>query len=285
MSIGTRAEDLPTIRDAPEMMQLRDYVTGNDYSRYDNQAASTLRMDVTHCNLVQRWHDLIFDRSMTIFSVKEKLYRHGGTPAADQELYLRRGGSDTVFLYDDSKTLSYYGAENGMEIHIKDTNPMSISAHGGLEDVSQVQKYEMADEDYEKRANTVRAFKKKEAERKAREKADRIAAGLEPEPVPEEPLESVESVAARIPTGSRCEVNPGGRRGEVVFVGSVSGAKGAWVGINLDEPLGNNDGSKEGKKYFDCKGDGYGLFAKPENVEVGDFPERDPFASDDDDEF
>lgn len=283
--IGTKASNLPNIHQSPEMLALREYLTANDGTRYDHQAATTLRMDVTHSNLIQRWHDLVLDSSMTVGGVKEKLYRHGGTPAAHQELYLRRGGSDTIFLLDESKTLAYYGARNGMEIHIKDTDPYSISAHGGLEDVNQVVKYEMTEEEYDQRENTVRAFKRKEqaaqaaaAAKAAAERAARIAAGEEePDPLPE----TIEEVAARIPLDSRCEVAPGGRRGEVAFVGNVAGATGVWIGIRLDEPLGNNDGSKEGKKYFECKGEKYGCFAKPENVQVGDFPERDPFASDD----
>eukprot|EP00440_Ansanella_granifera_P037162 gb/GFBE01040326.1/.p1 GENE.gb/GFBE01040326.1/~~gb/GFBE01040326.1/.p1 ORF type:complete len:288 (+),score=78.11 gb/GFBE01040326.1/:1-864(+) len=286
--IGTKSKDLPTVHQSPEMMALRGYITGADETRYDNQARETLRMDVTHSNLIQRWHDLVFDVNMTVFRVKEKLYFHGGTPAAHQELYLRRGGSDTIFLYDDSKTLGQYGARNGMEIHIKDTDPYSISAHGGLEDVSQVEKYVMADEDYDKLENSVRAMKRREKEKAAAkaaaERAARIAAG-EDLSIPEEPQETVEEVAAKIPVGSRCEVAPGGRRGEVAFVGNVKGTKGVWVGVRLDEPQGNNDGSKDGKKYFDCKGDKYGCFSKSENVVVGDFPELDPFASDDDDEF
>lgn len=283
--MGTRSEDLPNVHASPEMMQLRNWVTGSDAGRYDNQAQGTLRLDVTHSNLIQRWHDLVFDANMTVGRVKEKLYRHGGTPVGSQELYLRRGGNDTMFLYDDSKTLAAYGTKNGMEIHIKDLDPHSLSAHGGLEDVSQVEKYVMADEDYDKLENSVRAQKRKERERAAakaaEERAARIAAG-EDLTIPEEPQESVEEVSARIPLLSRCEVNPGGRRGEIAFVGLVKGAKGVWVGVRLDEPQGNNNGSKNGNTYFECKGDGYGCFTKPENVEVGDFPELDPFASDDD---
>merc|ERR1712194_671066 len=89
---------------------------------------------------VQRWHDIVFDVNMTVSAVKDKLYRHGGTPSKHQELYLRRGGGDTIFLMDAGRTLGHYGARNGMEIHIKDTDEFSISKHGGLEDVSQVEK-------------------------------------------------------------------------------------------------------------------------------------------------
>lgn len=264
------------------MGYLRDWVTSSDESRYDFQAAGTLRLDVTHSNLVQRWHDLVFDINMTVSDVKDKLYRHGGTPAKHQELYLRRGGGDTIFLMDASKTLGYYGTRNGMEIHIKDTDPHSISKHGGLEDVSQVEKYEMDDETYDKLDNSVRAIKKREMAKAAADKAKREAAGEELGSVPEEPEEDVEAVAAQFPLDSRCQVEPGSRRGAVAYVGKVRGTRGVWIGVRLDEPQGNNEGcGKDGTKYFECPGPKYGVFAKTENVSIGDFPELDPFASDD----
>lgn len=277
--IGTRSEDLPNIHQSPEMLALREYITGGDATRYDKQAQGTLRLDVTHSNLLQRWHDIIFDASMTVDDVKTKLYRHGGTPTSYQELYLRRGGSDTIFMMDDSRTLKYYGARNGMEIHIKDTDVHSISKHGGLEDVSQVEKYVMSDEAYDKLDNTVRAVKRREQAAAAKRAAESPAAAEE-EAVPEEPQETAEEVRARCPLGSRCEANPGGRRGEVAFVGPVAGLRGLWIGVRLDEPQGMNDGTKDGTRYFECPGNKYGCFSKPENVEVGDFPARDPFASD-----
>mmetsp|Transcript_94271 Transcript_94271/g.271637 ORF Transcript_94271/g.271637 Transcript_94271/m.271637 type:complete len:283 (+) Transcript_94271:87-935(+) len=279
--IGSRAEDFPVQRGTPEMEALRQYVTANDATRYDHQAQGTLRLDVTHSNLVQRWHDIVFDEDMSIGQVKQKLYRHGGTPSQHQELYLRRGGSDTIFLMDEQKTLRYYGAKNGMEIHIKDLDPHSISLHGGLEDVSQVEKYIMEDEAYDKLENTVRAQKKREKAKAEAERAERIARGEEPE-VPEEPEEDLDEVAKNFPIDSRCEVEPGSRRGAVAYVGKVKGMKGVWIGVRLDEPQGMNDGcGKDGTKYFDCPGPKYGCFAKSANVQVGDFPERDPFASDD----
>jgi len=275
---------MPTVHECEEMGELRDYVTAGDATRYDNLADGNLRLDVSHSNLVQRWHDILFAEDMTVMSVKEKLYRHGGTPCSWQELYLRRGGGDTIFLMDENKTLGYYGAKSGMEIHIKDLDPHSISKHGGLEDVSQVEKYEMADEEYDKLKNSVRAEKKKAEARRAAEAAARKEAGEEEaqELGGARPMEmSAEEMAALFPIGSRCECEPGARRGEVCHVGPVSGTKGTWIGVRLDEPQGQNDGSKDGKKYFDCPGPKYGCFLKPENVKVGDYPELDPFASDD----
>lgn len=43
--------------------------------------------------------------------------------------------------------------------------------------------------------------------------------------------------------GSRCEVEPGGKRGVVKFVGQAESlGSGFWVGVQYDEPLGKHDG-------------------------------------------
>lgn len=55
------------------------------------------------------------------------------------------------------------------------------------------------------------------------------------------------------------------------------------MGVQFDEPLGHNDGTVKGRQLFDCQ-PGFGAFIRGHNVTVGDFPERDIFASDDEDE-
>ena len=44
-------------------------------------------------------------------------------------------------------------------LHIIDLDPQSVSANGWLEDVRKVKKYEMSDEDYNKRHDTFRKYK------------------------------------------------------------------------------------------------------------------------------
>jgi len=44
------------------------------------------------------------------------------------------------------------------------------------------------------------------------------------------------------------------------------------VGIKLDEPFGKNDGHYLSIKYFDCP-ENYGIFLRPDKIEVGEFPE------------
>ena len=71
------------------------------------------------------------------------------------------------------------------------------------------------------------------------------------------------------------------RRGTVQFIGDIPEIPGfgPWIGIGLDEPTGKNDGSIKGARYFQCATN-YGVFVRPERVEVGDFPVLNELGSD-----
>ncbi|RHZ51032.1 putative dynactin [Aspergillus thermomutatus] len=56
-----------------------------------------------------------------------------------------------------------------------------------------------------------------------------------------------------------------GRQATVRFIGTTHFAAGDWVGIELNEPTGKNDGSVQGERYFDCE-PGFGMFIRPSAV-------------------
>ena len=69
------------------------------------------------------------------------------------------------------------------------------------------------------------------------------------------------------------------------YVGQCEGLPlGYWIGIEYDEPVGKNDGSVRGARYFTCT-EGFGSFVRPISVTVGDFPPVDEFALSDGDEI
>jgi tubulin-folding cofactor B len=152
-------------------------------------------------------------------------------------------------------------------------------------DLSSVEKYVLPTETYESLPNSVLAWKKSQ-------KLGRFDPNaLSPvEAMAEQARKDKEEVEKRdISVSKRAIILPSSpphvRRGTIRFVGPVpaipvpgvdietlnTSALPIWVGIELDEPTGKNDGSVNGKRYFMCP-NRCGVFVKPEKVQVGDFP-------------
>ena len=53
-----------------------------------------------------------------------------------------------------------------------------------------------------------------------------------------------------------------GRPAIIRYLGNPHFAAGDWVGVELEEATGKNDGAVQGQRYFDCPS-GYGMFIKP----------------------
>ncbi|XP_022087652.1 tubulin-folding cofactor B-like [Acanthaster planci] len=222
-----------------------------------------------------------FQKDVTIGALKSKLELVTGSASSAMELQLfNKEGQLVVVMNDNDKMLGFYPVEDGMRIHVQDSDPNRL--RGEFEDLSKVEKYEITDEDYAKRTDSVLAFKKKHKIGQFKEvdpeEASKQAALKEAKEAEEE------RIAGAIEVGARCEVNmpsaPPVKRGTVMFVGKTDFKPGFWIGVKYDEPLGKNDGSVQGKRYFECRPK-YGGFVKPQFVTVGDFPEEDLDLDDD----
>lgn len=184
-----------------------------------------------------------------------------------------KNSSDEVIaeMGDDNALLGHYGPQEYYTIHVIDSSPgFNFS---DFEDTSKVEKFKISEEEYEKRDDTFRKFKENMI------KKDPNFLKKNKKEIPED-FQEEESKA--ISVGNRCEVKLGERRGEVKYVGKIPElANGYWVGVQLDEPTGDSNGTIVENEYFSC-GDKYGLFLRPNDIKVGEYPPIDIFDEDED---
>ncbi|EJU03774.1 hypothetical protein DACRYDRAFT_49590 [Dacryopinax primogenitus] len=207
-----------------------------------------------------------FDLHTTIGQLKTRLEHITGITPTSQKLVLSRteDGQQIRVLDDDSRPLGFYSPADFQTIQVVDLNPMGPA--GMYSDVSQVEKFELSDEQYAKRDESLLKFKQ----------ANKFGRFADEHQQASAPAASTASYPD-IKVGARCEVESEEeglqKRGTVRFFGSTAFGKGTglWVGVEYDEPMGKNDGSVQGHRYFTCPTN-HGAFVRPERVTVGDFP-------------
>ncbi|KAK5583170.1 hypothetical protein RB653_004761 [Dictyostelium firmibasis] len=257
---------------------VRGYVIGDGKDVPVGKAPEgNVRLEITHSVLTgesissSNFKNFLLDTKIKDF--KEKLYRFVGTEPKYMELILRDESkvNEICKLEDDEKTLEFYEPKDGMNIHVIDKDPNNFVSY--LQDISKAPKPVISEEDYNKREGTYKKWKE-----------EQLKKDLENVNNNNNNNNNINSNDAtdneiEIKVGDRCKVvsddptNYDERLGKVQFVGTVEFSSGVWVGVELDLPLGKNDGSVKGKKYFQCT-QKYGCFAKPKNVLVGDYPEE-----------
>ncbi|CAL8106124.1 unnamed protein product [Calicophoron daubneyi] len=221
-----------------------------------------------------------YPSDLTLGALKEKLVLVTGCDNRTMKIEaFDKEEKSCGFLTDDSKTLSALGVVDGMHLHATDP-----TVADGTFDVNAepTETYQISMEEYAKRDDTVLAWKRRNKLGQFREVDPEKAKKAEEERQRKE--EEEKKKAESLPVGSRCEVrvpSQSTKRGVIKFVGTTKFKPGYWVGIMYDEPLGRNDGSVDGVRYFDCP-EKYGAFVRPHFVEAGDFPE---FGIDDLDEI
>ena len=239
-------------------------------SKYQAEIVKYLvKINLTHSILSMHIPEVRFSKFDSVCDVKMQLEKRFGTSAGAMTLVLKdMNGQNIVVMNDDYKPLNFYGIEDYMTIHCIDEDPNSIVR--GLEDLSNVEKYVMSDTDYDKLPMNVRKFKKHLSKNNPELfNKKQVTHTIVTDP------EHQKDLAAGINKGDRCELVESKHRGEIGYVGKVPDVgEGFFVGIKLDEPYGNSDGAINGVQYFSCLPK-YGVFLRPAEVSIGDFPELD----------
>ncbi|KAK9503232.1 hypothetical protein O3M35_011848 [Rhynocoris fuscipes] len=209
-----------------------------------------------------------FSKAITVNELKGKLELMTGASQQTMKLSVFDKDDKQVCCLDaDDKLLGSYPVDDGMRIHVED----NFMLRKQLDDAFNVQKFELSQEEYAQRADSLKAYLKQNKLGKYSEDEMERREALRKR---EEELEAEKLKTCEV--GLRCEVRVPGqpvRRATVKFVGKVNFKPGNWIGVQYDEPLGKNDGSVDGVRYFECPPK-YGGFVKPSHIEVGDFPEE-----------
>ncbi|KAF7268843.1 tubulin-binding cofactor B [Rhynchophorus ferrugineus] len=205
-----------------------------------------------------------FPKNLTISDLKAKLELMTGGNCNTMCLEAYNKDNKLIgILNDNNQLLGFYPLEDGMRLHVIDDFQLRSEF-----DSANVPKFELSEEEYAKRGDSVKTFLMKNKMGKYNEEYLKKKEQQENEE---------KSLAENISIGSRCKItvsNAPTRLGTVMYNGSVDGLTGYWIGIKYDEPVGKHDGSVKGKRYFECP-DKYGALVKPSCVLIGDFPEED----------
>lgn len=231
-------------------------------------------INLTIVSNVQDFHSIRrFPEDIKISELKNKLELLTGVMSPNMQLELRNTEDQFVcIISEDSITLQESGAKEGFTLRVQDisVSVLASTANGTNDNGEEIKKFELSEEEYDKRIDSVRAWKQKQQLGRFNPDQQKSSDELE-----KKKLELAEKAAKNLRVGQRCETRVVGqppKRGTVAFVGVADFKPGYWVGVKYDEPVGKNDGSVAGKRYFECPLK-YGGFVRPQDVVAGDFPE------------
>lgn len=183
------------------------------------------------------------------FQSKLELLTGGSCTTMQLEVF-DRDDKPVCSLNDDNQLLGAYPVDCGMRLHVVDKFVLKNELESG-----DIEKFELSDDQYSKKTDTVRAFLLK----------NRLGNLLlvrfdwiihithspgqynEENKQKKEKLEAEEKAQAeKLICNSRCKVtipNTTARLGTIKYVGKINGLQGFWVGVHYDEPLGKHNGT------------------------------------------
>ena len=215
-----------------------------------------------------------YEKAMTISALKCKLELVTGAFAQTMKLAVYKEDKLICEISDNEALLGSFPIEDGMVLHAEDES-VTVDEYN---DTSKVEKFVISEEEYNKRTDSIRAYKQRH--KIGQFNKEEMAKKAEAQKLQEE---AEAEKAKNINVNERCEVRVPGQatqRGVVKFVGEVDFQAGFWVGVHYDGPQGKHDGSVGERRYFQCP-EQHGDFVRPSQVEVGNFPEKSLDFSDD----
>uniref|UniRef100_A0A7E4WAU3 CAP-Gly domain-containing protein n=1 Tax=Panagrellus redivivus TaxID=6233 RepID=A0A7E4WAU3_PANRE len=184
---------------------------------------------------IKKGSDFIYEKkfvdSTELLEFKQKLELITGvlSPSMKLELYDSEEKSFIKALEDDVQSLAALGVKPNNVIRVIELGG------GGIKFDEDVPKYVISEDKYAQRENTGRKFR------------EQVASNLSTP-------SSTESIEPFIAVGNRVIVRVKDqpvKKGTIQFVGEADFKPGVtWVGVNYDEPVGKNDGSVLGQRYF-----------------------------------
>nr|CAG4636011.1 EOG090X02PU [Eubosmina coregoni] len=183
---------------------------------YQVVTASTVNITVTS-NITSYVVEKRFAKSLTIGELKGKLELVTGADALSMSLETYNKENQFICaLTSDSALLGSFPIDDGMRIHVISNQAKKLE----FEDVSKVAKFELTEEDYSKRSDTVKAFM--ERNRMGKYNEDNLKKKQEEQQIKET---EEEEMANAFKVDERCEVSVSGqpkRRGVIKFNGISS---------------------------------------------------------------
>jgi len=163
-------------------------------------------------------------------------------------------------LIDNDLTFGSYGPKNGYIIHIIDTNEDSMTKQ--INDISTVEKWQMSEEQYNARPCTFRKWLKN------MKKTKKFKFNLNGDKITNPNY--MQELASYYKINDFVEVIEHNCTGKVAYVGKIPElGLGYFIGIILNEPKGNFNGSVNNVSYFNCQPK-YGAFVRPDKLQMID---------------
>lgn len=199
---------------ATDFEKLRNYVLEAEEPKY-LAPEGQVRLDVisevlngSPTNSANNLKNFSLDLSMDQFKQKLEMFVGTAPNFMKLELYDQTGTQKVADLDNANAKLGDYQPRGGMKIYVVDTDPNNTIKQ--LQDTTDVEKYTMSEEEYNKREGTYRKWKEQS-------KAANPPAATAAEEMPDFKI------------GDRCQFVEGERRGTVMYVGPLEGQKGYWV--------------------------------------------------------